>query len=200
MQLDPRDSARLDALTDSTQRKKSQRVWRVWLVVAVTSLGIVLLGQFDWIHPHLRVAMVVKRANRKGETMRTAVVLFALVITACAHPEYDRQQATAVEPARQVSITCKTGPDCALKWARAMQWVSGHSYFKLRIASDSIITTEGPFYSPAYSMRSAITVNQLPKGDGTSTIIFKSWCANEFGCVPSHEMLLVQFADFVNQP
>ena len=129
--------------------------------------------------------------------MRPVLVLLALAITACAHPEYDRQQAIAAERARTVSITCKAGADCARKWARAMQWVSEHSYFKLRVANDSIITTEGPLDSAAYSMRSAITVNQLPKSDGTSTFLFKSWCTSMFGCVPSHEMLLVQFADFV---
>jgi fatty acid desaturase len=59
VQLDPRDKARLDALTDSTQRKKSRRAWRVWLIVAFTSLALVLSAQFDLIHPYLRIAMVV---------------------------------------------------------------------------------------------------------------------------------------------
>ena len=104
----------------------------------------------------------------------------------------------AVEKARNVTITCVDTKDCNVKWARATQWVSGNSYFKLQIANESIITTEGPINSAAIAHNSAISVNRLPKGDGTSSIVFKSWCANEFGCVPSHEILLTRFADFVN--
>jgi hypothetical protein len=59
MQIDPRDAARLDALTDLTRRVKSRRVWRVWLIVAVVSLGLILLAQFDPIHLYLRAAMAV---------------------------------------------------------------------------------------------------------------------------------------------
>jgi hypothetical protein len=59
VQLESRDKTRLDALADSTQRQRSRRAWCVWLVVAVTSLGIILLGQYDAIPPYVRVAMAV---------------------------------------------------------------------------------------------------------------------------------------------
>jgi len=59
VQLDPRDRARLDALVDSTQRERSRRTWRIWLIVAVASLGLILLTQYDVIPGYLRVAMAV---------------------------------------------------------------------------------------------------------------------------------------------
>ena len=59
MQLDPKDRARLDILVDSTQRERSRRAWRMWLSVAVTSLGLILLTQYDVIPAYLRVAMAV---------------------------------------------------------------------------------------------------------------------------------------------
>jgi S1-C subfamily serine protease len=51
-----------------------------------------------------------------------------------------------------------------------------------------------------YSTKSAITVNRVPRGDGSAEINFQSGCANEFGCVPTHEMLLASFAAFVGAP
>jgi len=59
MPIDPRDKTRLDALVDATHRERSRRAWRVWLVVAVTSVGLILLARYDWINPYLRVAMAV---------------------------------------------------------------------------------------------------------------------------------------------
>jgi len=59
VQLDPRDRARLDALVDSTQRERSRRTWRIWVIVAITSLGLILLTQYDVIPGYLRVAMAV---------------------------------------------------------------------------------------------------------------------------------------------
>ena len=59
MQLDPRDRARLDTLVDSTQRERSRRGWRIWLVVAVTSFGLILLTQYEVIPAYLRIAMAV---------------------------------------------------------------------------------------------------------------------------------------------
>jgi hypothetical protein len=59
MRIDPRDAAHLDAMIDSTRRKKSRRTWPVWLIVAVTSLGLILLAQFDSIHLYLRATMAV---------------------------------------------------------------------------------------------------------------------------------------------
>lgn len=45
---------------------------------------------------------------------------------------------------------------------------------------------------------SAISINRVPLNDGNDEISFRSGCADEFGCVPTHEMLLASFADFIN--
>jgi hypothetical protein len=130
--------------------------------------------------------------------MRFKALVLLLVIGGCAHPEYDRLQADAAARASSINITCLDAKECPAKWGRAVQWVSDNSFYKLRIASDTIITTEGPLSSGFIAHNSAVAVNKVPRGDGTSAIIFKSWCANAFGCVPTHEMLLVRFADFVD--
>lgn len=119
------------------------------------------------------------------------------VLAGCAHPAYDQMAAEADARAPNLHISCNDKTDCPAKWARATQWVSDNSYYKIRLATDSLITTEGPTSDPMSAMRSAIAVNKVPLGNGTSQITFKSWCANEFGCVPNHNMLLVSFADFV---
>lgn len=59
MRLDPKHRERLDALVDSTEHQRSRRAWRVWLVVAVISLSLILLAQYDVIPPYLRIAMAV---------------------------------------------------------------------------------------------------------------------------------------------
>ena len=127
-----------------------------------------------------------------------AAVLFCSALSACSHPEYDKAQALAVQKTAGLRITCNEGKDCSFKWARALQWVSEHAAFKLRIATDSIITTEGPLDIPGSTTESSISVNRIPLGDGNDEITFRSGCANEFGCVPTREMLLAGFADFVN--
>ncbi|MGH6879770.1 MAG: S1C family serine protease [Hypericibacter sp.] len=128
----------------------------------------------------------------------SVLMLSAVAVAGCSHKEFDQQQAAATQRVQNLSITCVEGTDCGVKWGRALQWVTDHSAFKLRIANDSIITTEGPISDGVYSVDSAMTINKVPRGDGTSEILFKSGCGNVFGCVPTHEMLLANFADFVD--
>ena len=129
------------------------------------------------------------------ESTITAISL--MFIAGCSNPQFDRMQANAVASVQNLRITCTDGSDCTTRWARALQWVTENSPFKLRIATDSVITTEGPLDEGGYSTESAITVNKVSSSDGTSEIVFNSGCANEFGCVPTHEMLLSRFANFV---
>lgn len=116
----------------------------------------------------------------------------------CANPEYKKMQEEAVFKAKDVSITCKEQQECASKWAKALLWVTNNSVFKLRIANESIIVTEGPIDDFVYSTDSAFAINKIPNGSGGATFIFKSYCANRFGCHPTKEIHLVNFADFVN--
>ena len=59
MQLDPKDRTRLDALIESTERERSRRHWRIWLVVALASLGLLISAQIDLLPPYLQLAMVI---------------------------------------------------------------------------------------------------------------------------------------------
>jgi hypothetical protein len=53
-------------------------------------------------------------------------------------------------------IPFKTARYRGISWARATQWVSENSYFKLRIANDSTITTEGPLNNATMAHNSAV--------------------------------------------
>lgn len=119
------------------------------------------------------------------------------LLAGCAHPEFDQMQAEAEARTRGLAIICADPAGCATKWARAVQWVSERAAYKIRVATDTIITTEGPLDSD--STLSAISITKVPRGDGSAEIAFRSGCANRFGCVPTHEMLLAEFADYVGR-
>ncbi len=122
-------------------------------------------------------------------------ILAVCALAGCANPQFDQMQADAVAKVQAVKMTCANEKDCEIKWARSLKWVSDHSAYKLRIANESIITTEGPIDG---DVNSAIEITKLPDATGAGEIDFKSGCGNQFGCVPTHEMLLASFSDFLN--
>ena len=93
------------------------------------------------------------------------------------------------------AVSCANGADCDAKWARATAWVSQTSFYKIRLATDLIITTEGPINDFGYSMKSAMTVNRVASGDGKSEITLSTACANMFGCAPTAAELQASFAE-----
>src|SRR6185369_18063562 len=116
------------------------------------------------------------------KTALSAILLISTsCLSACSNTAFDRAQVAAEAKVKNLTITCTDTVDCPVKWARALQWVTDHAPYKLRIANDTAITTEGPIDDVVYSLDSAITVTKVPRGDGTSVISFKSACANEFG-------------------
>lgn len=118
-------------------------------------------------------------------------ILFALTVAAllssCATP----QQKAMLEMDASRPMICQQGQDCEVKWSRALVWVQDNSRWKLRIANDSLITTEGPFDTTDASF----SINKIPLGNGQYSIAFRAGCGNMFGCVPS---LLELKASFVN--
>ena len=124
-------------------------------------------------------------------TSRSSISVFcALILSACATATTPQQKARwELEASRPV--TCSQGSDCETKWARALNWVQDHSRWKLRIANEAIITTEGPFDTTD----AAYSITKVPAGTGTYNIVFRAGCGNIFGCVPS---ILELQASFVN--
>lgn len=122
----------------------------------------------------------------------SVLILCLLVLSGCATPQQKAQwEFEASRP-----VICSQGSDCEVKWSRVLIWVQDHSRWKLRIANETLITTEGPFDTtdPAYS------ITKVPTGTGTYTIVFRAGCGNIFGCVPSILELQANFVNFVVGP
>jgi len=93
-------------------------------------------------------------------------------------------------------ITCSQGQDCEVKWGRALRWVQDNSRWKIRIANDTLITTEGPrdTTDAAYEISKDLT------DKGIYSISFHAWCGNRFGCFPSISEIQASFVNFVKGP
>ncbi len=119
------------------------------------------------------------------------LVLCLIVLSACATATPQQKAQWELEASRPV--TCSQGPDCEAKWGRALLWVQDHSRWKLRIANETIITTEGPFDTTD----AAYSITKVPTGVGTYNIAFRAGCGNIFGCVPGVLELQASFVNFV---
>ncbi len=127
--------------------------------------------------------------------MKTPCAVFApLVLAACATMTPQQQAELKSEAARP--ITCSTKDDCEVKWARALRWVQDHSRWKIRNATESLITTEGPFDSTD----AAFSITKLATDGGVYEIEFRAGCGNIFGCVPSILELSASFNRSVGGP
>lgn len=98
-------------------------------------------------------------------------------------------QRSAMETNAAMQVTCSGQQDCEMKWARALDWVQRNSHWKLRSATDMLISTEGPL-DTTYA---AFEVTKFPIGNGTYEIRFRAGCGNIFGCVPSIKQLTADF-------
>jgi len=67
-------------------------------------------------------------------------------------------------------LTCTKGDDCELRWARALAWVTHNSHWKLRTATEAVITTEGPLDD----IWLAYTVLKTPLWNGEYEITFQA--------------------------
>jgi hypothetical protein len=83
-------------------------------------------------------------------------------------------------PARP--ITCRAGPDCDVKWSRAVAWVANNSRWKIQTQTDLLVQT---FNSADSSPSPSFTVSKTASGDGLYEISLNGGCANLFGCIPT---------------
>ena len=98
-------------------------------------------------------------------------MLLAAALAACAG---HRAVVVEEEPG---AIVCRPGPDCDAKWARAREWVTAHSRWKIREDTAAAIVTEGPIdsLSPAFAIRRLVG----PERPGSETIVFAAGCSPE---------------------
>lgn len=118
--------------------------------------------------------------------MKRMLPLLAIALAACA----------ARPPDNTPPAICVAGKGCEMAWAAALEWVQTNSHWKLRIATDTVITTEGPFDTPFASY--SITKRPLP--DGRYLIDFRAGCGNIFGCVPDVSESHASFAKTLGVP
>ncbi len=95
-------------------------------------------------------------------------------------------------------VTCQRGDECEIKWARALAWIHEHSYWKLDTATDSIVTTAGPFSTE----HTAYSVLKVPLGNGVYRLDFQAKCGVRDALYPKNDIcepkLLEAVASFVN--
>lgn len=108
----------------------------------------------------------------------------ALAMTATAAPALASSGASP-------PVTCAAGPDCQLKWSRAIAWVSQTSNFGVHIQTEHLIQTNGP--SERNALYPAFTVNKLDNGDGTFSIQMSMRCESWVGCDPDVKAAVADF-------
>jgi len=79
---------------------------------------------------------------------RSLVIVMVLGVTsgcdAGRRALYAQQSADRLHGIAARPVVCQAGPDCEAKWARAVDFVTRSCRWKLRIATDTLVTTEGP--------------------------------------------------------
>lgn len=112
-----------------------------------------------------------------------------LLLAACTHvtPE---QRIAAAQP-----VWCEEAKDCELKWTRAVQWLVENSHWKIRTATENLLTTEGPFDKTFLSYE----ITKLYVNHGVYEIRFKAGCHDfGLGCNPDVTQATASFKQFVN--
>jgi len=133
--------------------------------------------------------------------MKNRLVWTAVLAGACISAgvsAQDHTQTVLSQQTKNLEIKCTSKNECDMKWGRALAWVSQNSTFKVRLATDSIITTEGPIDEFGYRTLSTFIINKVPLAGGTYRIEFSSGCLSTAGCVPSHNELFASFGAYVD--
>ncbi len=126
---------------------------------------------------------------------RLFVVFAFLIVAGCT---IDPEQASAPAPApasAPTPITCQTGADCDAKWARAIEWITKNSAWRIQRQTDTLIQTNSSINdspSPAFKVTKVAA-----GGPGAYEIDFAGKCSNMWGCMPTVASARAKFADFV---
>ncbi|HLI13410.1 MAG TPA: PDZ domain-containing protein [Alphaproteobacteria bacterium] len=123
-----------------------------------------------------------------------AIALPCIALVACqSQPQLSPTAAAALNQ----PIICHDGADCAIRWGRALTWVTDNSAYRIDQATDSLISTWGPLPD---DLRPAFTITKTAQGNGVYLIEFAAGCGNYFGCEPSLAQAKASFMSFVTAP
>lgn len=116
-------------------------------------------------------------------------VVLANALTGCAGvPLSAEQQNLVTSP-----IDCRSKSDCDVKWSRAQSYIARSSYWKIRVATDTLIQTEGPMDS----MELAYSSTRLLNADGSGEISIVIGCGNMFGCSTNPASAVLAFRAYL---
>ena len=99
---------------------------------------------------------------------------------------------------RQVAVehpTCEGKEDCELKWARAVQWITKNSSFRIRLMNDILIET----YPSVGSLDAFIAyrITRVPLGQEKYRLEIQAACGNLFGCVKNPGSAMVELSQYI---
>lgn len=121
------------------------------------------------------------------------LVTIPILLIGCSTVHLSEEQKMNLSNLANKPVYCEGGDDCEIKWGRAITWVLQNSYWKIKVQSDSLITTEGPLNT----VYAAYQVQKVPLGNNKYLIDMRLGCGNPFGCVPSVLELKASFVQFV---
>lgn len=117
-------------------------------------------------------------------------LLAALTLVGCAsEPKLTADELRLV----QQPIHCTDKADCDEKWQKTQLWIVQNSAWKIKVANDTLIQTEGPFDR----MELAFTATRVNTKSGTGTIGIRAGCGNMFGCYTEPGKAILQYRQFV---
>ena len=116
------------------------------------------------------------------------VIALASALSGCITAGAAPETATPAPP-----VTCAAGPDCDVKWGRALAWIEGNSRWKVETKTDSVIETKPSINSSASP---GFKVTKVASAAGYE-IKLTAGCASLFRCTPTVEESRAQFAKYV---
>jgi hypothetical protein len=126
--------------------------------------------------------------------MKNKILPLLLLMLAACSPLNTAQKSLLEGQANKIA-TCRNGPDCTAKWARAQEWIAANSVYPVKFTTDTLLETgQPPFYSP----KSGFTIARQTEGYGFSMIDFASGCGMlSVLCEPDALALKASFVDYV---
>ena len=92
--------------------------------------------------------------------------------------------------------SCTIGPDCAVKWEAAKNWVRENTRFKIIVDEPGLFSTPGAIYANT-DLSFTLTWQEL--GDGQSELKIYAWCGNVISCIPKPKTAVEQLKRVVDQ-
>ena len=121
--------------------------------------------------------------------MKIISLIFATMISGCAGTPLTQSEINEIN----APVTCKDKAECDAKWSKAQAFVIQNSRWKIRVATDTIIQTEGPFDE----MDLAYSASKIIKNDGSGEINVNAGCGNIFGCKVRPADAVMAFKNYV---